>query len=208
MYRAKALGKARCVSFEPEMFSAMKQRVELELDLRSALESVGQLAGGIAHDFNNLLAGIMNYATLVSNGLKQLTMRLGLDEDKGAVTLAQDVAEITVVATRAAQLTRQLLIFSRREVAKPEIIDLNAVVIDIAKLLSRTLGGSIELATDLAPDLPPIKVDRGQIEQVLMNLVVNARDAMPGGGSLRIETEACDLYGDWARLAATVRAVV
>jgi PAS domain S-box-containing protein len=185
-----------------------RRRAETELRLlqdrlhqAQRLESVGQLAGGIAHDFNNLLAGIMNYATLVSNGLKELTTRLGLDEDQEVVTLAQDVAEITVVATRAAQLTRQLLIFSRREVAKPEIIDLNAVVIDIEKLLSRTLGGTIELATDLAPDLPPIKVDRGQIEQVLMNLVVNARDAMPGGGSLRIETEACNVYGEWARLA-------
>jgi PAS domain S-box-containing protein len=165
------------------------------------LESVGQLAGGIAHDFNNLLAGIMNYATLVSSGLTGLTTRLGLDGDEDAVTLAQDVAEIIVVATRAAQLTRQLLTFSRQEITKPEIINLNAVVVDMEKLLSRTLGETIDLVTDLASDLPPTKMDRGQIEQVLMNLVVNARDAMPGGGSLRIETETCNVCGQWARLA-------
>jgi signal transduction histidine kinase len=87
-----------------------------------------------------------------------------------------------VVATRAAQLTRQLLIFSRREVAGATVIDLNTVVTDMGKLLGRTLGEAIELVTDLATDLPRTKIDRGQVEQVLMNLVVNARDAMPTGG--------------------------
>jgi two-component system cell cycle sensor histidine kinase/response regulator CckA len=162
------------------------------------LESVGQLAGGIAHDFNNLLAGIMNYATLVADGLEQLSARLGLGEDEEVITLAQDVAEITSVSARAAQLTRQLLIFSRHEAAKPEILDLNSVVIDMEKLLVRTLGKSIALTTDLAPDLPSTWADRGQIEQVLMNLVVNARDAMSGGGSLRIETSLCEADSFWS----------
>lgn len=163
------------------------------------LESLGQLAGGIAHDFNNLLAGIMNYAALASDGLEQLTTRLGLGEDEEAATLGQDLSEITVVATRAAQLTRQLLIFSHHEVSTAEVIDLNAIVIDMEKLLGQAVGEAIELVTELAPDLPRTNVDRGQIEQVLMNLVVNARDAMPRGGRLRIETAGCEAEGDWAR---------
>jgi two-component system cell cycle sensor histidine kinase/response regulator CckA len=169
------------------------------LNQAQRLESLGQLAGGIAHDFNNLLAGMMNYAALASDGLEKLTMRLGLGEDEEAATLCQDLAEITVVATRAAQLTRQLLIFSRREVPRAEVIDLNAIVTDMEKLLGQALGEAIELVTDLAPDLPRTNVDRGQIEQVLMNLVVNARDAMPRGGRLRIETAGCEAEGDWAR---------
>jgi PAS domain S-box-containing protein len=163
------------------------------------LESLGQLAGGIAHDFNNLLAGIMNYAALASDGLEQLSTRLGLGDDEDAATLAEDLDEITVVATRAAQLIRQLLIFSRREPATAEVIDLNAIVTDMKKLLGQAVGEAIELITDLGPDLPRTKVDPGQIEQVLMNLVVNARDAMPRGGRLRIETAGCEAEGDWAR---------
>jgi PAS domain S-box-containing protein len=180
---------------------AQRELLALQDRLHQAqrLESLGQLAGGIAHDFNNLLAGIMNYASLASDGLGQLTTRLGLGEDDDAITLAQDLAEITVVATRAAQLTRQLLIFGRREVVRAEVIDLNAIVTDMAKLLGQAVGQAIELVIDLAPDLPRTKVDRGQIEQVLMNLVVNGRDAMPGGGQLRIETAGCEAQGDWAR---------
>jgi two-component system cell cycle sensor histidine kinase/response regulator CckA len=149
--------------------------------------------------FKTLLAGIMNYATLASDGLEQLTTRLGLGEDQEAATLAEDVAEITVVATRAAQLVRQLLIFGRREVATAEVIDLNAIVTDMEKLLGQAVGETIELVIDLAVNLPHINADRGQIEQVLMNLVVNARDAMPSGGRLRIETAGCDAEGNSAR---------
>jgi PAS domain S-box-containing protein len=170
-----------------------------QLHQAERLESLGQLAGGIAHDFNNLLAGIMNYAALASDGLEQLTTRLGLGEDEEVATLGQDLVEITVVAGRAAQLTRQLLIFSRREVAKAEVIDLNEVITDMENLLGQALGEAIELVTDLAPGLPLTKIDRGQVEQVLMNLVVNARDAMPTGGCLRIETVGCEADGDWAR---------
>jgi PAS domain S-box-containing protein len=152
------------------------------------LESIGQLAGGIAHDFNNLLAGIMNYSALVADGLAELTSRLGLDHDETATTLKQDIAEITTVATRAARLTHQLLIFSRRKALKLEVLDLNAVVIDMEKLLRRTIGEAIDLETVLAPRLPHTKGDRSRLEQVLMNLAVNARDAMNDGGTLRIET--------------------
>ncbi|MFZ0666008.1 MAG: PAS domain S-box protein [Acidimicrobiales bacterium] len=162
------------------------------------LESVGQLASGIAHDFNNLLAAIMNYAALVAGGLDQMSTRLGLKEDKEAITVAQDVAEITSVAARAAQLTRQLLIFSRHEVAKPEVLDLNSIVVDMERLLIRTVGEAIALTTDLAADLPLTRVDRGQVEQVLMNLVVNARDAMPGGGHLCIGTSRCEADSFWS----------
>ena len=180
---------------------AATEFVALQDQLHQAqrLESLGQLAGGIAHDFNNLLAGIMNYAALASDGLEQLTTRLGLGEDEEVATVAQDLAQITVVATRAAQLTRQLLIFSRREVARAEVVNLNAIVTDMEKLLGQALGEAIELVTDLAPDLPRTKVDGGQIEQVLMNLVVNARDAMPTGGRLLIKTAGCEADGDRAR---------
>ena len=106
------------------------------------------------------------------------------------------MGEIIGVASRAAQLTRQLLIFGRREVAKPEVIDLNAVVSDMVKLLRQTPRRDHRVGDRPAPDLPRTRVDPGQIEQVLMNLVVNARDAMPGGGSLRIETEAHWGYGE------------
>ena len=154
------------------------------------LESIGQLAGGVAHDFNNLLAGIMNYASLVSATLREELDRHGLADDDTFATITQDVEEITKVAKRGATLTHQLLIFSRREVVKPEVLDLNAIVADMQDLLGRTIGETIDLRTVLDPDLPRTRADRGQIEQVLMNLVVNARDAMPGGGGLEIRTTA------------------
>ena len=178
-----------------------EERALLEAQLHQAqrLESVGQLAGGIAHDFNNLLAAIMNYASLVGDGLAELTERAGLADDDGARQLAQDVAEITKVAGRAAQLTHQLLIFSRREVVNPQVLDLNLIVLDMEKLLRRTIGEAVDLATRLDERLPRTKVDRGQIEQVLMNLAVNARDAMPAGGRLAIETTSFDADEYFAR---------
>ena len=188
---------------EAELQAAQRdeERALLESQLHQAqrLESVGQLAGGIAHDFNNLLAGIMNYASLVSDGLADLTARAGLGADDGARQLAQDVAEITKVAARAAQLTHQLLIFSRRELVNPQVLDLNSVVSDMEKLLRRTIGEAVDLGTKLEVGLPRTKVDRGQIEQVLMNLAVNARDAMPGGGRLAIETTSFEADEDFAR---------
>jgi PAS domain S-box-containing protein len=179
-----------------------RKRAEADvLDLRDQLhqaqrlESIGQLAGGIAHDFNNLLAGIMNYAALASDGLAGLRDRLGLSADEALTTVTEDVMAIANVATRAARLTRQLLVFSRRELVTPEVLDLNAIVVDMESLLRRTIGETIDLVTVLEDDLPQTTGDRGQIEQVLMNLAVNARDAMVDGGSLRIET-ACYEAGD------------
>jgi len=171
-----------------------EERALLEAQLHQAqrLESIGQLAGGVAHDFNNLLAGIMNYAELVAVSLREVSARHGLSDDEAFVTLGQDVKEITAVARRAAALTRQLLIFSRREVVRPEVLDLHAVIGDMEKLLRTTIGDNVELRTTFATDLPHINADRGQIEQVLMNLAVNARDAMPAGGTLEITTTTFD----------------
>jgi PAS domain S-box-containing protein len=162
--------------------------LEAQLHQSQRLESLGQLAGGVAHDFNNLLAGIMNYSALVADVLEEQTTRLGLESDEAFITLAQDVGEIAKIATRAAGLTRQLLIFSRRELIKPEVLDLNSIVVEMEKLLRRTIGENVDLGVILMAGLPRIKADRGQIEQVLMNLAVNARDAMAAGGLLRIET--------------------
>src|SRR5207237_8475870 len=117
---------------------------EAQLHQAQRLESVGQLAGGVAHDFNNLLAGIMNYAGLVSSSLQAEMRTRGLSEDEAFVTMVQDVAEITSVAKRAVALTRQLLIFSQRHVLQPEVLDLNAVVGDIAELLRHTIGENVD----------------------------------------------------------------
>ena len=163
-----------------------ERSAELERRLQQSqrLESVGQLAGGIAHDFNNMLAVILNCASFVR------------DEVSDRDDLRQDVDEIQRAAERATALTRQLLTFSRRDVIKPELLDLNAVVADLEKLLTRTLGEDIELRTRPAPGLPAVEADRSQVEQVLLNLAVNARDAMPEGGRLTIETARVNRGGD------------
>ena len=183
---------------------AERERIELEDRLRQSerLEGLGQLAGGVAHDFNNLLAGIMNYASLVSTSLQDEIARCGLTENAAFVTLVQDVEEITNVARRAAALTHQLLIFSRRGVTKPEVLDLNAVVIEMQALLRTTIPESVELRLRLAADLPFVKADRSQIDQVFMNLAVNARDAMPDGGELEIETAVFEVDEQYARINA------
>jgi PAS domain S-box-containing protein len=147
-----------------------------ELNQARRLESVGQLAGGIAHDFNNLLGIIINYAKFVAQ-------RVAEDEQATA-----DIQEVQHAAKRAADLTRQLLIFSRREVVRPQVLDLNSVIGGLENLLQRALGERIELGLRLASELPAIEADPGQVEQVLVNLAVNARDAMPDGGRVLIET--------------------
>ncbi|MBG0565024.1 hybrid sensor histidine kinase/response regulator [Actinoplanes aureus] len=161
-----------------ERLAAERDRAELEQQLRQAerLDSLGQLAGGIAHDFNNILAVISGYADM-------LVEELGEEHFSAA-----DAAGIKQAAARGAALTRQLLIFSRSEPSQPEMLDLNAVAVDMQRLLARTLGEDIEVSTMLAPELPAIVMDRSKLEQVVMNAALNSRAAMPGGGHLTITT--------------------
>jgi hypothetical protein len=163
-------------------------RRTLEQQLRQAqkMEAVGRLAGGVAHDFNNILTAITGYGDLLREDLSP-----------GHPGLA-DVAEIRKAADRAAGLTRQLLAFSRQQVLEPRVLDLNELVHNMEKMLRRLLGEDIELATALAPALGAVKADPGQLEQVIMNLGVNSRDAMPGGGKLTIETADVELDRTYA----------
>jgi PAS domain S-box-containing protein len=140
------------------------------------MEAVGRLAGGVAHDFNNLLSAILNYTAFV------------MDELGPNDPLRADLDEVRRAGERAASLTRQLLLLSRREKARPEILDLNSVVANMEKLLRRTIGEDIALVFEPGDELPPVKADPGHLEQILMNLAVNARDAMPTGGRIRVET--------------------
>jgi hypothetical protein len=140
------------------------------------MEAVGQLAGGVAHDFNNLLTAILGYTALL------------LEAARDQPQLTADLEEIKRAGERAGALTRQLLTFSRKQVVQPTILDLNEVVSELEKMLRRVIGEDVQLETIMGLDLHPIKADPNQIEQILMNLAVNARDAMPRGGVLRIET--------------------
>ena len=177
---------------ERARFEEEKARLEEGLHQAQRLESVGQLAGGIAHDFNNILAVILNYAAFVSEDLPDRK------------ELREDVEEISRAAERGTALTRQLLVFSRREAVEPSVLCLNEVVTSTSKLLRRALGEHINLETALGPDLWSVKADAGQMEQVLMNLALNARDAMPDGGKLTITTANAELDPDYARILGDV----
>lgn len=165
------------------------ERRKLEDQLRQSqkLESVGMLAGGIAHDFNNLLTVITGYSELTLNRL-----------DK-ADPLARNIEEVKKAADRATSLTRQLLAFSRKQVLQPKVLDLNSVILNIEKMLGRLVGEDMELRTLPGIGLGQVKADPGQIEQVLLNLVVNSRDAMPKGGKITIETANVYLDEAYAR---------
>jgi PAS domain S-box-containing protein len=152
------------------------KRLETRANSAQRLESLGLLAGGIAHDFNNLLAVIINYADFLGEAMGQDS------------PLRPDLDQIRRAAERAAALTHQLLIFGRRQVVKPQILELNAVVSETEKMLQRTIGEQIEFRSALDEDLWRVNADPSQVEQVLMNLVMNARDAMPNGGLLKVET--------------------
>ncbi len=159
------------------------------------LESLGELAGGIAHDFNNLLAVIINYAAFVADDLAAAKRaEIG---DRWAAT-CEDVDQIRLAAEQAANLTSQLLAFARRDAVKPEVVDVNEVVTHIEQLLSRTLGEHVELVSSLGEGLWPVLIDPGQLEQILVNLAVNARDAMPDGGVLRVDTANIDVDATYA----------
>jgi PAS domain S-box-containing protein len=166
------------VSGALSMVHDITEKTQLERQLRTAqrMEAVGTLAGGIAHDFNNALTGILGYGEL---------LRARVAGDPKALA---DLDEISRAAERAATLTRQLLTFARRQVVEPVNLDLRDVVKDLMRFFVKVAGEQIEVKTFLAADTPTIRADRGQIEQVLMNLIVNARDAMAGGGQLLVET--------------------
>ena len=173
---------------------AERERLENRLHQSQRLESLGLLAGGVAHDFNNLLAVILNCAAFVAEATTD-------DE-----AVQADVQEIRKAAKQAAQLTRQLLIFGRRERVQLEALDLGAVVADVQSLLARSIGEHVKLVVHTAAGLPPVRGDRSQIEAVLVNLVFNARDAMPSGGTLTIESGVTLLDGDQAGLSPPVPA--
>jgi PAS domain S-box-containing protein len=151
-------------------------QLQQQLVRAQRMEAVGRLAGGVAHDFNNLLTAILGYTDLVAERLGE------------AHASAADVIEIRRAAERATGLTSQLLAFARRQVMEPRVLDLNSVVHDMDRMLRRLLGDEVQLVTQTDPELWPVRVDRHQIEQVLVNLAVNARDAMPNGGVLALET--------------------
>lgn len=157
------------------------RRSEEQLRQSQKMEAVGLLAGGVAHDFNNLLSGILGFAEI---GL----MKIEVDHP-----VRRYLTEIMKAGNRAASLTRQLLAFSRRQVLEPEVLSINDVVADMGKMIGRLIGEDISLKLDLAEGLRPVYADPGQIEQVILNLCINARDAMPNGGELLIETRAVTL---------------
>jgi hypothetical protein len=160
------------------------ERYQRRLEQSQRLESLGQLVGGVAHDFNNILNIITGYASLLA---EQLADPDPADPDERDSALTY-IGQVQDAAQRAVSLTRQLLAFARRDVTRPQVLDLNAVIGGVEHMLRRTLGEQVELVTAPAPDLWPVLADPGQLGQVLVNLAVNASDAMPGGGKLTIDT--------------------
>jgi two-component system, cell cycle sensor histidine kinase and response regulator CckA len=164
----------------------ISDRVKLEEQLRQAqkMEAVGRLAGGIAHDFNNLLAAIRGNAELMSHRVKK------------DPAMAAEVAEILHAADRAASLTRQLLAFSRKQVLQPVALDINEIVGGVSRMARRIIGTHVQLRLDLSPSISQVLADPAQVEQVLLNLIVNARDAMPSGGTITVHTANVTLDAD------------
>ncbi len=162
---------------------------EGRLNQAQRMEAIGRLAGGIAHDFNNLLTAIIGYSDLIL-----------ASEECAAGSLRGDVEEIKAAGERGSALTRQILAFSRSEALQPEVLSLNEILTSSQRFLVRTLGEDIDLATLLHPELGLVAVDRHQFEQVLLNLAINARDAMPDGGRLTLETANVELDDDYCRV--------
>jgi two-component system cell cycle sensor histidine kinase/response regulator CckA len=164
------------------------QRSQEQLQHAQRLEAVGRLAGGIAHDFNNLLSVVLGYSISI------------IDELPEGEPLRADVEEIRRAGERAAELTHQLLAFGRQQVLEPQVLDLNHVMLRVDRMIRRILGEDVELVTLAARPLWKVKVDPGQIEQVIMNLVINARDAMPAGGRLTVETGNVEFDEEYAHV--------
>lgn len=189
-----ALDSAECVEIAGQkcilaIFKDITEQRTLEKQLRQAqkMEAIGQLSGGIAHDFNNLLSVIIGYSEVLEESLPQ------------GDPLHKNCQQIRKAGQSAASLTRQLLAFSRQQVLEPRVLDLNAVVRHVEKMLRRLIGEHIDLTVALSPTLGRVKADQGQIEQVIINLAVNARDAMPDGGKLTLETGDIDLDQDYVQ---------
>jgi signal transduction histidine kinase len=178
-----------------EQAGAEQARIHLENELAQSrrLEAIGQLAGGVAHDFNNLIMVISSHADFVAEALP-------LDHP-----VQEDLAEVRTATQRAAELTRQLLVFSRRDLVQPSVLDVNATISDVVSLLRRTLGEDVRLHSELSSDLPRVLSDPGELQQVLMNLVVNARQAIDGDGTITIETSAQVIDEDAASAHAELK---
>jgi signal transduction histidine kinase/ActR/RegA family two-component response regulator len=187
----EALNRARHELAERKMVEQALIRTEEQLRQSQKMEAVGRLAGGVAHDFNNLLTPIIGHAELVL---------LALDRGHPA---RKDLEEISKAAERAASLTKQLLAMSRKQIVQPKVVKLNTVVADMEEMLRRLVGEDLEFIVTLGPGLGQVRADPGQLQQVLMNLVVNARDAMPHGGRLSITT--ANVYLDDISAAADAR---
>jgi PAS domain S-box-containing protein len=172
-----------------------RKHLEQQLQQAQRLESLGQLAGGVAHDFNNLLGVILNYASFVKEQVA--TAAQGTDGDRWRA-VREDIDQVQLAADRAAGLTRQLLAFARRDVAQPQVLDINGVVSGLEPMLQRTLGEHVHLVVSLAADPWPVLIDPGQLEQTLVNLAINARDAMPAGGGLTIDTQNTEVDAAFA----------
>lgn len=207
---ARESQERREVSDGTERSLAREERERRERSLVQAqrLESLGQLAGGVAHDFNNLLAVILNY---VSFAAEEVAAAAGPDAARHLEAAAADLVQVDKAAQRAAGLTHQLLLFARRDVVRPQVLDVDTAITSVEEMLRRTLGEHVELVISLAGDLWPVLADPGQLEQVLVNLAVNARDAMPGGGTLTIDTSNITVDADMiaggskARMGRNVR---
>ena len=170
-----------------------RKALEGQLLQSQKMEAIGQLAGGVAHDFNNLLTAILGYSELLATEVGEKS------------PLLESIDEIRKAGERAASLTRQLLAFSRRQILAPTVLDLNALIANLEKMLHRLIGEDFQLITVLDRVIGRVKADPGQIEQIILNLAVNARDAMPKGGRLTIETQDVDLDETYAREHVTVR---
>ncbi|MDP9034911.1 MAG: hypothetical protein M3O50_08890, partial [Myxococcota bacterium] len=187
VYGHSATLEARSEHAARELAEKALRQSEEQLRQAQKMEAVGRLAGGVAHDFNNVLSVILSYGELILSGLRPADPRRA------------DIQEIMKAGQRAAGLTRQLLLFSRQQVVEPKVIDLNEVLSSMDKMLQRIVGEDVELVSLTSKAIGRVSMDPSHVEQVILNLVVNARDAMPTGGKLMIETANVDLDDDYAR---------
>lgn len=170
-----------------------RKKLEQQLIRAQKMEALGRLAGGIAHDFNNMIGVIIGYAELITNSLSE------------NAPMRKDIHEIEEAARKASMLTKQLLAFSRKQIIQPQVMDLNVIVSEMKKMLGRLIGENIELNVVLAPNIEKVKVDKGQIEQVIMNLVINAVDAMPNGGTVTVKTSKTSIDREYSSVTHEAR---